>query len=316
MFRRLPPLKSLLAFEAAARHRSFSLAANELALTPGAISYQVKQLEASLGVALFHRRTRRVDLTAAGQRLYHAAHRLLRELDDEIRQIAPARQASLLTVAVSTYFVTRWLSPRLGAFLNACPQVTVRLQHAVNDPDFAVDEVDLAIRWGDGRWQDCASELLVELPMIAVCAPALLDGERGLRQPRDLRHQTLLLDQPGIDRWPEGLRAAGIESARADEGTVIVDPNVRVQSAIDGHGVVLANPLVQPDIDAGRLVEPFDVRLDGYGYHLIFNRTAASREPVRLFRDWLMSQVGALAATARSVPGVRDRGLAPGDEVE
>ncbi len=296
MFRHLPPLKSLQVFESAARHRSFSAAAAELALSQGAISYHVKQLEASLGLPLFYRRTRQVDLTGAGQQLYRVVHRLLRELDEETRKIAPSQQKTLLTVAVSTYFVTRWLSQRLGDFINSRPQITVRLQHAVNDPDFAVDEVDLAIRWGDGHWPDCEAELLLALPMIAVCAPALMERGPGIKNPGDLRHQTLLHDQDGIDRWQEWLQAAGLDPSEAIDGPVIVDPNVRVQAAIDGHGVVLANPLLQPEIDAGQLLEPFDIRLQDYGYYLVYRRDTARREPFRLFRQWLLDAAESFCA--------------------
>ena len=165
MFQNLPSMKALHAFEAAARHTSFTDAAAELSLTPGAIGYQVRQLEASLEVALFDRRTRQVVLTAAGEKLFRSAHHLFRELDAEIRQISPQANPNLLTVGVTTYFVTRWLSQRLGHFMNEYPEVTLRLQHSVNDPDFTVEEVDLAIRWGDGLWPGSQSELLI------VCAP-------------------------------------------------------------------------------------------------------------------------------------------------
>ncbi len=287
MFQQLPSLKALHAFEAAARHCSFNAAAAELSVSQGAISYQVKQLETSLGIMLFHRRTRQVELTDAGLRLYHTVHRLFQELDDELGQILRRKNETSLTVSVSTYFVTRWLSPRLGKFLNAHSDITVRLQHSVNDPDFTVEDVDLAIRWGDGRWPNSQSEPLIEMPMIAVCAPSLLVGDSGIRQPADLIHHTLLYDQPGIDRWPEWLRMAGLDPAETPPGPVIVDPNVRVQSAIDGHGVVLGNPLLLADIESGRLSEPFDIRLEGYGYHMVFNQNAVYNEPLKLFHGWL-----------------------------
>lgn len=288
MFANLPSLKALHAFEAAARHRSFSAAAAELSLTQGAISYQVKQLETNLGVELFHRRTRQVELSAAGQRLFVATHRLLRELDDEIREIAPARRETVLTVSVSTYFVTRWLSRRLGMFLNAHPEITLRLQHSVNNPDFSLQDVDLAIRWGDGRWSDGQAELLIEMPMIAVCAPALSAADPGIDQPRDLSRQVLLRDQPGMDRWEEWLRLAGLDPALAVGGPLIVDPNVRVQSAIDGHGLVLGNPLMRPEIEQGLLDEPFPhLRLEGYGYYLLYGAGATRFRAFRIFRQWL-----------------------------
>ena len=289
-FRKLPPLKALHAFEAAARHSSFSLAAAELALTQGAISYQVKQLERRLGARLFDRHTRRVELTPDGRGLYRAVHRAFTDLDDEIGRIFPGHAASRLTVAVSTYFVTRWLSPRLGRFLNAHPGMSVRLHHAVNDPDFAIGDVELAVRWGKGRWPGAESELLFALPMIMVCAPALLEGPRALGRLEDVRRQTLLRDQFDLDLWPEWLDEAGLGSVNLADEPVIVDPNVRVLSAIDGHGLVLANPLVQPEIDAGHLAEPFDIRLHGYGYYLLWKQGTGTGQPFRLFHDWLRAE--------------------------
>jgi len=285
-------MKALHAFEAAARHGSFSAAAAELSLTPGAIGYQVRQLETSLSVKLFDRRTRQVMLTAKGERLYHTAHRLFRELDDEIQRISPQQNPNLLTIGVTTYFVTRWLSQRLGHFMNEQPEITLRLQHSVNDPDFAVEEVDLAIRWGDGQWPGSDSELLVRLPMIAVCSPRLLEGELAIRQPRDILGHTLLHDQAGTDRWCEWFRQAGLDPEQAVDGPVIADPNVRVQSAIDGHGLVLvSSPLVQGEMQAGVLVEAFDNKLENLGYYLVFNQRAQQNRSFVLFRQWLRAQM-------------------------
>ncbi len=292
-FKKIPSLKALHAFEAAARHCSFTLAASELSLSQGAISYQVKQLEAGLGSTLFHRRTRQVELTPAGKALFRAVHRLFAELDDEISRIFPERADTRLTVAVTTYFVTRWLSPRLGKFLNSHHGFTLQIQHSVNDPNFSLEDVDLAIRWGDGRFPGSESELLLEMPMFVVCAPALIERAGGLGRTEYLLQQTLLRDQEDIDYWPQWLRAAGLAATQLAEAPVIVDPNVRVQSAVDGHGLVLANPLVQAEIDAGRLVEPFDIRLRGYGYYLIWSHNTRQGEPLRLFRDWLHDEVQA-----------------------
>ena len=290
MFDQLPPLKSLRAFEAAARLGSFTAAARELSLTQGAISYQVQRLEANLGFALFERRVRRVSPTDAGKRLYRTTHRLLRELEDEIHAIAPRRQPLILTAAVSTFFVTRWLSPRIGDFLGREPGITLRLQHSVNDPDFDFDDVDLAIRWGKGDWPGVISERLIASPMMVLCAPKLLQGDHPIRVPEDLRRHTLLHDQEGNDGWREWLALAGLGDLGAGPGPTIVDPNVRVQSAIDGLGLVMANRLLQDDIDSGRLVAPFDLQLEGYGFYLVYTEACKRREAFRAFRKWLCQQ--------------------------
>lgn len=290
MFRRLPPLKSLRAFEAAARLGSFTAAAQELSLTQGAISYQVRLLESKLDLPLFIRSARRVTLTSAGQSLFRTTHRLFRELEEEVLSIVPDNNDLTLNVSVSTYFVTRWLSRRLGNFLNEHPNVTLRLQHLVNDPQFSFEDIDLAIRWGDGNWPGCESELLIPSPMMAVCSPALLTGATPLRDLQDLRQQTFLHDQAGIDGWQEWLDKAGLDDLGRGAGPVIIDPNVRVQSAIDGHGLVMANVLLKEDIENGRLLEPFDIRLEGYAFHLLYTRASKPRRAVKLFRNWLLQE--------------------------
>ena len=306
-FKRIPSLKALHAFESAARHCSFTRAAAELSLSQGAISYQVKQLEAGLGAPLFHRHTRRVELTRAGRSLFRAVNRIFHDLEDEISTIFPQPADARLSVAVSTYFVTRWLSPRLGKFLNSHHGFTLQIQHSVNDPNFSLEDIDLAIRWGDGRFPGSESELLLEMPMFAVCAPALIERAGGLNRPQDLLQQTLLRDQEDIDYWPEWLRTAGLTATEFADTPVIVDPNVRVQAAVDGHGLVLANPLVQAEIDAGWLVEPFDVRLQGYGYYLIWSRQTVQGEALQLFRRWLRGEV----ANFLEQGGPEARGIRP-----
>jgi LysR family glycine cleavage system transcriptional activator len=291
MFKHLPPLKSLRAFEAAARVCSFTDAAKELSLTQGAISYQIRLLESSLGIELFLRSARQVSLTDAGHSLFRTTHRLFRELEDEIHSLAPSRDPSILTVSVSTYFVTRWLSKRLGRFINSHPEITIRLQHSVNDPDFTLEEVDLAIQWGSGIDSQSVSELLIPSPMIALCAPQLFDAGLDRANLDSLRQQTFLHDQESNDGWSEWLKMAGLGDLGAGSGPVILDPNVRVQSAIDGQGLVLANFLLFDDIAAGRLVEPFNVRLGGYGFHLLYAESAKKRSAFLLFRQWLLDEV-------------------------
>lgn len=289
MFTHLPSLKALRAFESAARHSSFTAAADELAVSPGAISYQIKQLEDSLSTSLFHRRIRQVELTLTGQQLFQTVHKVYRELDATITDIAPARTESTLNVSVSTYFVTRWLSSRLATFLHSNIDLNVRLQHSVNDPDFTIEGTDIAIKWGNGDWPGCQSEPLIMLPMMALCSPDIMQGEHPLESVTDLQHHSLLRDQISTDYWAEWLQLAGAADL-SPNAAVIIDPNVRVQAAIDAQGVILANPLLQSTIDSGLLCEPFDIRLTGYGYHIVCSDSAREHRGYRLFRDWLMQE--------------------------
>ncbi len=291
MFNQLPPLKSLRAFEAAARHESFTRAASELSVTQGAISYQIRSLEEKMGVILFQRKVRQVHLTTAGEQLFQITHRVFRELNESIQQIVPKHEPDILTVSVSTFFVTRWLSQRVGTFIIQHPEITLRLQHSVSDPDFSVDAVDMAIRWGDGKWSNSQSEQLFASPMIALCSPKLLKGKSALKTTDDIDSNMLLHDQPGVDRWTDWLKLAGVENMKGDSGPIILDSNVRIQSAIDGHGLVLANRLLAPEIESGLLVEPFPVRLTELGYHLVYAEGTLTNPASIKFRRWLISEM-------------------------
>jgi LysR family glycine cleavage system transcriptional activator len=289
MFNHLPSMKALHAFESAARHGSFMAAAEELAVSAGAVSYQIKQLESSLGTHLFERRTRHVVLTGNGEKLFATIHRQLQELDTTIGQIAPARSSGSLTVSVSTYFVTRWLSPRMGRFITEHPNIVIRLQHSVNDPGFTPDQTDIAIKWGDGQWTNSHSELLLALPMMAVCAPSLKRGRNALTGIDQLHRHTLLRDQDTADLWNEWLVQAGRPELTAN-GPVIVDPNVRVQAAIDKQGLILANPLINDLIKSRQLCEPFNHRLEGYGYYLVYNQRMTGNRVLTAFKNWLQNE--------------------------
>ena len=303
MFQNLPPLKSLLAFEAAARHLSFTDAANELSLTQGAISYQVKQLEESLGIKLFNRRIRQIELTSEGYRFFEATQQVLQKLKDEVQLIAPNKDKNkhLLTISVSTFFATRWLSKRLGKFLGQYPEITLRLQHSVNNPDFMVDDVDMAIRWGSGDFPNCHAELLFSMPMKAYCSPKLIKGKSAIKTVSDLEKQIFLKDQISNDYFKDWLNIAGINDLDLSNSPVIVDPNVRIQSAIDGQGIILGNPLLQDECDRDDLVELFgEIQLEGLGFYLIYKEQSYKRHQrhqsnqshaLSQFNDWLLDQV-------------------------
>ncbi len=294
MFQNLPPLKSLLAFEAASRHLSFTDAANELSLTQGAISYQIKRLESHLGIKLFTRKVRQIELTTEGLRLFETTQQLLQKLNDDIQLIAPSKNKNqqVLTISVSTFFATRWLSRRLGVFLNQHPEITLRLQHSVNDPDFMVDEVDMAIRWGNGEFPNCHAELLLSMPMKAYCSPKLLKGESLIKERSDLKNQIFLKDQVGNDYWHAWLEKAGMIDIDPSKGPVIIDPNVRIQSAIDGHGIILGNPMLEDECKRGELVELFgEVQLDGLGFYLLYKEQNLHSKTLSLFNDWILDQV-------------------------
>lgn len=290
MLGKIASLNTLRTFEVAARRSSFTKAAEELHMTQGAVSHQIRQLESQIGIALFRRETRKISLTEAGERLYRVTRRALLDIDTELAALTPAPEVAQLSVAVSTYVAIKWLSQRLGGFFLAHPDVMLQLHHNVNEVDFDITRQDFAIRWGRAPWPGAASCELLPMPMLPLCAPSLAEAVGGLRAPADLRHVTLLRDHESVDLWPDWLALAGLPADTATKGRTILDPMVRIQAAIDGHGVILADDLAQGEIARGRLVAPFGIALQGYGYHLLWSETAELRQNAMAFRTWIMKQ--------------------------
>ncbi len=291
MLKKIGSLNSLRAFEVAGRKMSFTEAAEELHITQGAVSYQIRELESRLGLQLFKREIRKVSLTAAGERLYKVTRRALIDIDSEIQALTSNQSTSPLTVAVSNYVTTRWLSKRLTSFLNAHPDTALQLQHAVNTPDFKVGMYDLAIRWGKAPWEGALSCELLAMPMMPVCSPALLKGDGNLiSHPENLRFFTLLRDQKNVDLWPAWLDKAEVPLEAINSSRIITDPVVRVQAAVDGQGVMLADGLVDAELASGELITPFNISLEGYGYHLLWDDNVTLNPITESFLDWIMTQ--------------------------
>jgi LysR family glycine cleavage system transcriptional activator len=293
MPRRLPPLNALRAFEAAGRHGSFTKAAAELHVTHAAISHQVRGLEEHLGRPLFRRATRAVKLTDAGQTLLPALTEAFDRMAEAVRRLGADDREGTLTVSLTPAFAARWLVPRLASFQSEHPEIDVRLAPSIALVDFARDEVDLAVRYGHGRWPGLRAERLLSLDMAPVCAPSLMDGPVPLRAPADLRHHTLLHDDLG-ENWRRWLVAAGVSGVDPARGPKFGDENLIIQAAIQGQGVAVAeSALVATDIAAGRLVRPFDIALpSAAGYYVVTPQAAGERRKVKAFRDWLFIEAG------------------------
>jgi len=296
MLGNLPSLNGLRAFAAAARHLSFTRAAEELHVTRGAVSYQVRRLEEQLGIRLFQRKTRQILLTNEGQQLFVTVQRAFGSISEEVAAISPHRSSHVLTVALSTYVATRWLSRRLNGFLERYSEIALRLQHSVNSADFTMEDVDLAIRWGRGEWANTRSQLLFPSYLMPVCSRRLVQGPKPLVNPGDLRDHTLIHAEEGYDLWAEWLTKAGVDHLEANDTSRIVDPNVRIQAAIDSQGVALGDDLVADEIAAGRLVAPFEAKLDAYGYYVVQGSRASESDQVAAFRDWLLAEASPTSA--------------------
>ncbi|ESR26601.1 transcriptional regulator GcvA [Lutibaculum baratangense] len=304
--KRLPPLNSLRAFEAAARHLGFKKAAEELNVSPAAVSQHVRALEAELGQPLFRRMTREVALTPAGRRglaRLAEAFRMLRAGADAMR---PDERLRYLTVSVPPTLGAKWLVPRLDHFRLADPGFDIRLDATDTLVDFSTDDVDVALRYGRGDYPGLVSERIVAEVAFPVCGPALLAGERGLRAPADLAGHTLLhvqrkLDDDAAPSRRMWLKAAGLDGIDAERGPRFTIESLALESAIAGHGVALASGMsVGEDLAAGRLVRPFPPSghdATSFSYHLVYPETRRGDPRLQAFRDWVFAEMSGRPAT-------------------
>ena len=305
MARNLPPLNSLRAFEAAARHLSFTRAAEELHVTPAAVSHQIKALEEQLGVALFRRLTRALRLTEAGQAALPAMRDGFDKLAEGVARARAHESSGAVTVSVGPSFAAKWLVPRLDRFREAHPDIEVRIDATDKVVDFELDNVDLAIRYGRGNYPGLRVERLLSEEIFPVCSPELLDGPNPLHQPEDLRHHTLLhldwdMESVMAPSWRMWLLAAGVDNVDFMRGPVFSMESLALQAAIEGQGVALVSSvLAEHDLEAGRLVMPFDVSvcdpLD-FQYYLVTPKRTAELPKVVAFGTWLLDQAADMPA--------------------
>jgi len=291
MPRRLPPLTSLRAFEAAGRNLSFTQAAEELTVTQAAISHQVKALEEHLGVALFVRLPRRLELTRAGKVLLPVISAAFDRIANSVAKLESTVASNALTVRLAPTFAAKWLSPRLDDFRRRHPQIDLSLTLG-NDPvDFRRQAIDIAITYGKGDWRGVTADRLLGIDFFPVCAPDFIRPDQPLDSPDDLVHYTLLHDT-GHDSWGNWLELAGAADVPASKGTIVDDTNVLIQAAIDGLGIALGSSLFVADhIARGRLVQPFDTIMQSdYAYYVVCPRQYLKRPEVAKFKDWLLTQ--------------------------
>ena len=300
MARNLPPLNSLRAFEAAARHLSFTKAAEELHVTPAAISHQIKALEEQLGVPLFRRLTRALRLTQAGQSALPPMRDGFEKLADAVDLLRAHEESGAITVSLDPSFAAKWLVPRLDRLRAAHPDLDVRLDATDKLVDFQRDNVDLAIRYGSGNYPGLEAERLFSEEIFPVCSPKLLEGPAPLEQPDDLRHHTLLhldwdMEDVTAPTWRMWLLAAGIDHIDFTRGPGFSISSLALQAAIEGQGLALANSvLVADDLAAGRLVVPFDLsvcRPLDFAYHIVVPKRTADLPKVVAFKTWLLDEI-------------------------
>jgi LysR family glycine cleavage system transcriptional activator len=289
--RRLPSLNALKAFEATARHESFTRAADELCVTQAAVSQQVKILEAELGVRLFRRERQRLCITDAGRFYQDAVRDAFDRLALGTERLLQRQSSGALTVTTSPNFASKWLVHRLRRFSETHPEIDLRISASMHHVDFTREEIDLAIRHGNGQWPGMHVTRLCMETLFPVCSPQLAAGRHVLRAPRDLARHTLLHTN-NTDEWAEWLRKAGIEGADLKRGIVFNQASMAIDAAVDGQGVALArSALAAGDLLSGRLVRPFALSLEApYAYWIVCPRPTAELPKILVFRNWLLKE--------------------------
>jgi len=288
MATRLPPLSALRAFEAAARHLNFSHAGAELHITHGAISHQMKTLERELGVTLFHRRSRGVELTESGRSLALAVREALDRISRGVAELR-ARPHRALTVSVLPAFATHWLIPRLADFNRRHPDIDINVRAGQALADFSSEDVDLAVRYGGGKWPGLVAVQLAHEDVFPVCSPRFNDGHL----PKTLAEmaKARLLHTP-LQTWDEWFHALGMKVAPSRRVMTFGETDVLLSAAIDGLGIALSRRiLAQPELDSGRLVRPVrhSVRADR-AYFIVYPDAIEPPPRLLIFRDWLLEQ--------------------------
>lgn len=298
MNRRIYPLNALRAFEASARHLSFVMAAEELSVTPAAISHQIKKLEEYLGILLFRRRSRSLVLVEAGQLLAKELRTVFLNLDKAMERVTDSDGDGFLTLTVAPTFAAMWLIPRLQKFYSLHPDTDVRISTSLGLVDFQRDDFDAAIRLGHGEWFGLEAIKLFDESVMPMCSPRLLEGPDAIKKPEDLKKHVLLHNHsmdydPSSPTWETWLKATGTNGVDASRGMHFSLPDHGLQAAIDGGGVVLGwRFLSAKDVVAGRVVELFDFALPLEStFYLVYPEAQSQRPNIKTLRDWLLQEI-------------------------
>ncbi len=292
----LPSLNGLRAFEATARHMSFTLAAEELHVTPAALSYQVRQLEEILGLKLFKRMNRAIELTEHGETLFPGIRAGFERMDEAMRRLRRRAETNVLVVSVGPAFAAKWLAPRLYRFIQKHPDIDPRISANIQISDFENEHIDLAVRFGAGHYPGLYSELLLDEYVTPMCSPELVSDTHPhpLRTPEDLKHHSLIHDEslsfftdaPNWQTWCEAEDVKGID---LDSGVHFSVADHGLDAAVEGAGVVLGRgALSYFDRRSGRLVSPFERKLQSENsFYIVSPMSTKDDRKVVAFREWL-----------------------------
>jgi LysR family glycine cleavage system transcriptional activator len=296
MARPLPPLNALRAFEATARHLSFTLAAEELSVTPAALSHQIKGLEDFLGQRLFVRKVRAIELTPAGLALYPGLHAAFLQIRQTVELIDRTPSENVLVVSTPPGFTAKWLAPRLYRFLTANPGIDTRISATHALANFTTDGVDIAIRNSRTDARGLWSKRLIRVTLVPVASPRLI-AEHRISEPADLAkvpliHDDLLGSLTGLPTWADWLAAAGVKGINLARGLRFSSPDHALEAAVEGAGVLLAHKsLAHDDLRTGRLVAPFALELPTErAFYLVCPEANARRPNVKAFATWILEE--------------------------
>ncbi len=292
MHRRLPPLNALKAFEAAARHLSFTKAAEELFVTQAAVSHQIKALEEFLSMKLFLRRNRTLLLTEEGQAYFLELKDIFKHLQEATERLLAKGSKGAITVAMPPSFANQWLVPRISRFSVEHPDIDVRIKAVDFDEGFLEDDVDVAIYYGKGRWSGVKADKLHTEYLTPLCSPMLFNGPKPLNSLSDLKHHVLLHDL-SREAWKNWLKSVGVSGVNVNQGPVFSHSMLVLQAAALGQGIALGNTiLARPELDAGRLIMPFEEKVASRdAFYLVCDEAQADLGKIAAFRSWILAQV-------------------------
>lgn len=311
LIKRLPPLNSLKSFEAAARLGSFQKAAQELYVTPSAVSHQVKSLEAFLELELFIRHTRRIELTSAGREYMETVQQALEDIGYATRKLIATHGSGELNLAVAPAFLTRWLLPRMSRFYDQHPNIELEISASTGLIDFAHSDTDMAVYFGSGDWPDVTAHFLKSSALIPVCSPDLLE-EHPIETPEDITNHLMLHVSKRPDEWSAWFETAGVPYREKRKGLHLSSSLLTTRAAAKGLGVALADvTLISDEIQTGQLVAPLDIRMErAQSFYLVYDSDRNPTETMAQFKEWIMAEMAVDALTsAREEKENRDEAL-------
>ena len=315
MYRPIPPLNALRAFEAAARHLSLTKAAQELHVTAGALSHQIRALEELLGVQLFERRVRSIALTPTGKQLHPGLQSGFQQIRDAVAGLDAGRNERVLVISTSPGLTSKWLAPRLYRFADAHPDIDTRISSSFTNVNFAADGIDVAVRNTaiDAEPDPALTmERLIDLSFIAVCSPRVIEKYGPLNSPQALARMPLIHDDALASRvqvptWADWFAAAGVESVDVGRGLRFNSSDHALDAAGEGAGVLLAlDLLAYDDLRTGRLVVPVTFSLpSGRCFQIVGPRSRRERPHVQAFRAWIKQEIAAMDWNATRAKSLR-----------